>query len=488
MSCPFLNKFSHNYKQQYLPILKKLYGSHCPIASKSLKVKTSDKEETSVGLKCPFLQKVPQAVKQVEFQEVIKPDSEGTFNYNSFFSDQILKKKQDHSYRVFKKVNRIASEFPKAINHSANFSKSITVWCSNDYLGMSRHPEVIKEAVTALETYGTGAGGTRNISGNSTLHVDLEKTLAQLHQKESALLFNSCYLANHTTLYTLGRLLPNCQIFSDAGNHASMIQGIKNSRAQKHIFRHNDSLHLEELLSKADQNIPKVVAFETVHSMTGRVAPIKELCDLAHHYGAWTFVDEVHAVGLYGLNGAGIAERDEVMNGIDVVSGTLAKAFGHIGGYIAGTSYFIDFIRSYGSGFIFTTSLPPAVLAGANKSIQILASSEGRLLRKRHEKSVQYLKQKLIEAGFPVECSESHIIPISIGSPFLCSEISNRLIKNRGQYIQAINYPTVPKGEEKLRIAPTPFHSQSNMDRLVEDLWEVWRDLRLDFNNQGMIQ
>ena len=292
--------------------------------------------------------------------------------------------------------------------------KPITVWCSNDYLGMSRHPEVIDAVREALDKYGAGAGGTRNISGNSMGHEMLEKRLADLHQKEAGLLFTSCFVANDSTLFTLAKSLPGCHIFSDAGNHASMIQGIKNSQVPKHIFRHNDVAHLEELLSKVDKNIPKIVAFETVHSMTGDISPHEALCDVAHKYGALTFVDEVHAVGLYGFHGAGVGERDYCLDKMDMISGTLGKAFGNVGGYIVSSAKLIDMVRSYAAGFIFTTSLPPTVLYGAMASVNILASEEGRALRATHQKTVAYMKSNLSSAGLPVIPSPSHIIPIKV--------------------------------------------------------------------------
>jgi 5-aminolevulinate synthase len=316
-------------------------------------------------------------------------------------------------FRVFKKVNRLAQEFPGAMEYSWG-KKSITVWCSNDYLGMSRHPDVVNAVHDALNKYGAGAGGTRNISGNSMGHEMLERRLALLHQKEAGLLFTSCFVANDSTLFTLAKSLPGCHIFSDAGNHASMIQGIKNSNVPKHIFRHNDVAHLEELLSNVDKKIPKIVAFETVHSMSGDISPHEELCDIAHKYGALTFVDEVHAVGLYGFSGAGIGERDWCLHKMDIISGTLGKAFGNIGGYIVSSAKLIDMIRSYAAGFIFTTSLPPTVLYGALTSIQILSSNEGRALRSVHQKTVAYMKSNLIAAGLPVIPTCSHIIPIKV--------------------------------------------------------------------------
>lgn len=353
---------------------------------------------------------------------------------------------------------------------------------SNDYLGMSCHPEVKAAVRKALEENGAGAGGTRNISGNTLYHENLEKTLAKLHQKEGALVFTSCYVANDTTLFTLAKILPGCHIFSDAGNHASMIQGIRNSQAPKHIFRHNDPEHLDELLSKVDKSVPKIVAFETVHSMTGAVCPLETLCDVAHEHGALTFIDEVHAVGLYGDHGAGIGERDGQLAKMDIISGTLGKAFGNIGGYIASTANLVDVIRSYGAGFIFTTSLPPTVLAGATKAIEILASDEGRALRSRHQDNVRYLRSALQREGFPVEHTPSHIIPIKIGDPLKCAQVSDLMIQEHGHYIQAINYPTVPRGQEKLRLAPTPHHTRPMMDILVADMKKVWKKLELPLN------
>ena len=401
------------------------------------------------------------------------------FEYESFFETQIEKKKMDHSYRVFKKVNRDATSFPAAADMSRGYSKPITVWCSNDYLGMSAHPSVTGAVVRAVERHGVGAGGTRNISGNSSLHEDLEAELAALHSKDAALVFTSCYVANDTTLYTLARMLPGCQIFSDAGNHASMIQGIRNSGVPRQVFRHNDPDHLEYLLSKADTTTPKIVAFETVHSMTGAICPLAELCATAHRHGALTFVDEVHAVGLYGVEGAGVAERDGLEHEVDILSGTLGKAFGNIGGYIAASKATCDVVRSYGSGFIFTTSLPPTVLAGATASVRLLRGGEGRALRSRHQDNVKYLRSELLSAGLAVQHTPSHIIPVHVGDPSLATALSDHLLHQSGHYVQAINYPTVPRGEEKLRIAPTPHHTREMMDQFVADLSRAWVEVGL---------
>ncbi|XP_071440100.1 5-aminolevulinate synthase, erythroid-specific, mitochondrial isoform X2 [Hetaerina americana] len=488
MPCPFLTRLSSAYVRNYGAHLIKTYGEYCPIMSRL--VGTAAPADANAPVlesvrKCPFLADAKPAVKEASKEmtdDIIdlspQAKSDENFGYDEFFNEQISKKKKDHSYRVFKKVNRLANNFPAALEYSWG-QQPITVWCSNDYLGMSCHPKV-KEAVRqALDLYGAGAGGTRNISGNSMYHEKLEKELASLHHKESALLFTSCFVANDSTLFTLAQAIPGCHIFSDSGNHASMIQGIRNSRAPKFIFRHNDPGHLSELLSKFDYSVPKIVAFETVHSMTGAVCPLEELCTIAHKHGALTFVDEVHAVGLYGEHGAGIGEREGLLHEMDIISGTLGKAFGNVGGYIAGTSALVDMIRSYAAGFIFTTSLPPTVLAGALQSIQILRSDEGRYLRHLHQENVQYLRKKLMDAGLPVEHTPSHIIPIKVGDPLQCSRVSDLLLKQRGHYIQAINYPTVPKGEEKLRLAPTPHHTKPMMDVLVEDLLGVWQSLGL---------
>lgn len=504
MPCPFLTRLSTSYVRNYAPALLKAYGAQCPVVARTISTLQNPPVESASaakveqnrnlsslqqpkpkeegGKKCPFLSTAAPHVKELGAESVDVPASR-PFQYEEFFHEQIMRKKKDHSYRVFKKVNRLAEagKFPQALEYSWG-EHPITVWCSNDYLGMSCHPEVKKAVANALETYGAGAGGTRNISGNSLNHENLEKRLAQLHEKEGALLFTSCFVANDSTLFTLAKALPGCHIFSDAGNHASMIMGIKNSGVPKHIFRHNDPAHLRELLSKVDKSLPKIVAFETVHSMTGAICPLEELCDIAHEFGALTFVDEVHAVGLYGAHGAGVGEREGLLHKMDIVSGTLGKAFGNVGGYIASTSLLIDMVRSYAAGFIFTTSLPPTVLCGALRAVEILASDEGRELRARHQDNVRYLRTKLQQEGFPVEHTPSHIIPVKIGNPAQCTEVSDQMIKRFGHYIQAINYPTVARGEEKLRLAPTPHHNRDMMDILIRDMKVVWKDLGLPLN------
>ncbi|KAK5923951.1 hypothetical protein CgunFtcFv8_000876 [Champsocephalus gunnari] len=408
-----------------------------------------------------------------------------TFEYDKYFEKKIEGQKKDHTYRVFKTVNRLASSFPMAddFSESVYARTEVSVWCSNDYLGMSRHPKVTQTIMETVRKHGAGAGGTRNISGTSKFHVELEQELADLHKKDAALLFTSCFVANDSTLFTLAKMLPGCEIYSDAGNHASMIQGIRNSGVKKFIFRHNDVSHLRELLEKSDPSTPKIVAFETVHSMDGAVCPLEEMCDIAHKFGAITFVDEVHAVGLYGPRGGGIGDRDRAMHKMDIISGTLGKAFGCVGGYIASTSALVDTVRSYAAGFIFTTSLPPMVLAGAKESIKVLKSEEGQVLRRKHQRGVKLLRQMLMDSGLPVVHCPSHIIPVRVANAEKNTEICDIMMLRYNIYVQAINYPTVAKGEELLRIAPTPYHTPQMMfyfvDRLVKTWKEVGMELRL---------
>lgn len=495
--CPFLTRLSTPYKRHHGQMLVKNYAEICPVASRMVTTTTNIPIEgrTSVGnpSPCPFKESdgnnATQTATPVVDHDLIslaKPATttkvsltmEGFFPYEDFFHDQISKKKQDRSYRVFKRVLRNADSFPFAKEFSWG-EKDITVWCSNDYLGMSAHPQVKQAIKDAADKHGAGAGGTRNISGNTLLHENLETELASLHEKEAALVFSSCYVANDSTLFTLAKALPGCHIFSDAGNHASMIQGIRNSGVPRHIFRHNDPIHLRQLLEKVDPAVPKIVAFETVHSMTGAICPLAELCEVSHEFGALTFVDEVHAVGLYGKEGAGIGQRDNALSQMDVISGTLGKAFGNFGGYIASTSNLVDMVRSYAAGFIFTTSLPPTVLSGALETVRILRTEEGRQLRDLHQFNVRYLRRKLMEAGISVEHTPSHIIPVFVGDPKRSALLSDELLRSRGHYVQAINYPTVPRGQEKLRISPTPHHTIEMMDRFVQDMVDVWKSVGL---------
>ncbi|CAL9703944.1 unnamed protein product [Knipowitschia caucasica] len=403
-------------------------------------------------------------------------------HYDQFFEKKLEEKRSDHTYRVFKTVNRLAQEFPMADDFSTSLDdkREVSVWCSNDYLGMSRHPRVLQSIVGTLNRHGSGAGGTRNISGTSKYHVELEQELADLHNKDAALLFTSCFVANDSTLFTLAKMLPGCEIYSDAGNHASMIQGIRNSGAKKFIFRHNDVDHLREQLQKGDPTKPKIVAFETVHSMDGAVCPLEEMCDVAHEFGAITFVDEVHAVGLYGARGGGIGDRDGVMHKMDIISGTLGKAFGCVGGYIASTAALVDIVRSYAAGFIFTTSLPPMLLAGARQSIQVLKSEEGRTLRRKHQRNVKLLRQMLMDSGLPVVHCPSHIIPVRVSDAEKNTEVCDLMMSQHNIYVQAINYPTVARGNELLRIAPTPHHTPEMMKYFVDCLVESWRAVGLE--------
>jgi 5-aminolevulinate synthase len=393
-------------------------------------------------------------------------------NFECLFQKQLETLHREGRYRVFADLKRRRGFFPVADHFAANGSCEVTVWCSNDYLGMGQHPAVRAAMHEAIDAVGAGSGGTRNISGTTHYHVELEAELADLHGKEAALLFTSAYIANETTLSTLQRLIPGLVVFSDEKNHASMIQGIRHGGGEKHIFRHNDVEHLEETLKKHPRGTPKVIAFESVYSMDGHIAPIEAIADLAAKYNALTYLDEVHAVGLYGPRGGGIAERDGVMARIDIINGTLAKGFGVMGGYIAASKACCDAIRSYAPGFIFTTSLAPAIVAGALASIRHLKTSTFE--RERLAERVRTLTRHLAEARLPVMENPSHIVPVMVGDPVHCKAVTDTLLDHYGIYVQPINYPTVPRGTERMRLTPSPVHTDTQMAALIAALQELW--------------
>ena len=401
--------------------------------------------------------------------------------YEHFFAKAITRLHDERRHRVFANLERISTCFPHALWHSPDGPRKVIVWCSNDYLGMGQHPDVIKAMVETATCMGVGAGGTRNISGTSHPLVELERELADLHGKASALVFTSGYVSNATGISTIAKLMPNCLILSDASNHNSMIEGIRQSGSEKQIWRHNDVAHLERLLAASERNRPKLIVFESLYSMDGDVAPIRRICDLAERYDAMTYCDEVHAVGMYGPRGAGVAARDGSMHRIDVIEGTLAKAFGCLGGYISGSANLIDAVRSYAPGFIFTTALPPAICAAATAAIRHLKASDGERLR--HQERARRVKAVLNAAALPVLMNDSHIVPVMVGDAEKCKLASDLLLKDHGIYIQPINYPTVPIGAERLRITPTPCHEDGLIVALAEALGDVWRRLELPLMN-----
>ena len=398
-------------------------------------------------------------------------------DYEAYFEHQLNDLRDEGNYRVFANIKRRRGAFPLAENYGQTGPDTVTVWCSNDYLGMGQHPAVLEAMHDALDECGAGAGGTRNISGTNRYHVQLEEALAALHGKEAALLFTSGYVSNWAGLGTLASRIPGCVVLSDELNHASMIEGIRHSKAKKIIFKHNDPEDLERHLKTLDPDTPKLIAFESVYSMDGDIAPIEAFCDLADKYNAMTYLDEVHAVGLYGPRGGGIAEREGLMDRLTVIEGTLGKAFGVVGGYIAATTALCDFVRSFASGFIFTTALPPACAAGALASINHLKSSDIERMRQRQR--VSQVRARLRDMGIPTLENPSHIVPVMVGDPVKCKMISDWLMDNHGIYVQPINYPTVPVGTERLRITPSPVHTDGDITRLVNALSEIWSQCEL---------
>lgn len=410
-------------------------------------------------------------------------------DYRGIFDDALDALRQEKRYRVFADLERVAGHFPKAIyRDSADNAREITIWCSNDYLGMGQHPDVIAALQETASNLGAGAGGTRNISGTNRPLVELERSLADLHRKESALVFTSGFVSNEAAISTIGRLMPDCLILSDQLNHASMIAGVRQSGMQKQIFRHNDMDHLRDLLAAAGKQRPKMICFESVYSMDGDIAPVEQIADLAEEYNALTYIDEVHAVGMYGPRGGGICDRDGLMDRIDIIEGTLAKAFGVMGGYIAANSSITDAVRSYAPEFIFTTALPPALCAAARASIEHLKVSEEE--RAGQQRQARRTKQVLAEAGLPVLPTDTHIVPLIVGDARQCKAASDMLMERFGIYLQPINYPTVPKGTERLRITPTPLHTDDMIAELCDSLISIWQalDLPRDFDMSKLMQ
>ncbi|OBZ86405.1 5-aminolevulinate synthase, mitochondrial [Choanephora cucurbitarum] len=490
-SCPFINVASASSLRRLTsgnmnPLITK--AKQCPVMGQAISSRSLS--TSSVATQTPTKPTKATAVTNshargpIDATACVSHQTQKHFDYERFYQEELDKKHKDKSYRYFNNINRLAQKFPRA--HTARVTDEVTVWCANDYLGMGRSPVLTDNMKRTLDRYGAGAGGTRNIAGNADLHLRLESELADLHHAEGALVFSSCYVANDATLSTLASKLPGCVIFSDALNHASMIQGMRHSGAPKKIFRHNDMDHLEQLLQSVDPSIPKIIAFESVYSMCGSIGPIRKIVELAKKYGAITFLDEVHAVGMYGPKGAGVAEHldydlnaanpargnGSIMDDIDIYTGTLGKAYGVVGGYIAGSASLVDMIRSYAPGFIFTTSLPPVVVSGALASVQYLKESSAE--RHLQQMNARTVKSRLGNLGIPVIPNPSHIVPVLVGDAAAAKLASDELLSEHNIYVQSINYPTVPVGEERLRIAPCPGHTPEMVDHLVGSLESIW--------------
>lgn len=492
--CPFVRAHAQMMREMVGDKSLVSAASHCPVMGPALETR----RHYSTPTKAAQAQASPETVTATKpiVEEAVKLDShtetkDTPYDYETMFSDELASKRRDNSYRYFNNINRLAKEFPKA--HRASEEDKVMVWCSNDYLGMSKNREVFDTMVKTMDKYGVGAGGTRNIAGHNRHAINLESELAALHKKQAALAFSSCFVANDSILSLFGKRFKDLVIFSDSLNHASMIVGIKNSRAKKHIFKHNDLDELERLLASYPKSTPKIVAFESVYSMSGSVSPIDKICELARKYGALTFLDEVHAVGMYGPHGAGVAEhcdfdshlksgiaspaRETTMDKVDMITGTLGKSFGVVGGYVAASANLIDWLRSYAPGFIFTTTLPPAVMAGLSTSIRIVRRDIDD--RVRQQKSVRYCKEQFANLGIPVIPNPSHIIPLLVGNPADTKRASDILLNKHKIYVQAINFPSVPRGTERLRITPSPHHTKEICDELISAVEDVWSTLNL---------
>ncbi|AAS50667.1 ABL104Cp [Eremothecium gossypii ATCC 10895] len=486
--CPFVSRVTSSMQQ--VQVLHKTNMSamaqQCPVMRRAMAARGYVTASPPAGAAAADVGEARPITPVLE-----RGTQERTFDYDGLFETELQKKRLDSSYRFFNNINRLAKEYPMA--HRLEEEDKVTVWCSNDYLTYSRNEKVMETMKRTIDKYGAGAGGTRNIAGHNRHAMRLEAELAALHKKEGALVFSSCFVANDAVLSLLGQKMPNMVIFSDEMNHASMIMGIKHANVQKHIFRHNDLQHLEELLAMYPKSQPKLIAFESVYSMSGSVADIRKICDLAEKYGALTFLDEVHSVGLYGPHGAGVAEhldfeahrkaglaspaQTTVLDRVDMITATLGKSFGSVGGYLAASEKLVDFVRSYAPGFIFTSSLPPAVMAGSAAAVFDQRSSLH--LRQLQQKHTSYVKTGLGDLGIPVQPNPSHIVPVLVGNPDLAKRASDILMEKHRIYVQAINFPTVPRGTERLRITPTPGHTNDLSDVLLDAMDDVWKTLQL---------